>query len=94
MMTEEDIRREAQEEFSKGVMQLAMDAIREANTLPAGPASEKENLDSIKHLIKRLAVHQVSLDASARKASKWLVILSVIMAVGAVFQVLSFFWGR
>lgn len=93
-MREEEIEREAREEFSKGVMQLAMDVIREANTVPAGPASEKENLDLIKHLLKRLAVHQVSLDASGRKTSKWLVILSVIMVFGVVFQILGFFCGR
>jgi hypothetical protein len=71
-----------------------MDVIREANTTPTGPASEKERLDTIKHLIKRLAVHQISLDARAKKVSQWLIILSEIMAVGAVFQVLSYCSNR
>lgn len=94
---EEDIKREAEAEFKKPFKQLAEDIIREANTLPEKPAGEHENLDIIKHLIKRLALHQISLECKAEqsnllliRANRWLIVLSVIMAIGAIFSILSF----
>ena len=90
-MTEKDIKREAEAESKKPFEQLKQDIIREANTLPEKPAGEKENLDIIKHLIKRLALHQISLEAKAKKANILLIVLSVIMAIGSLFSILSFF---
>ena len=92
-MEENDIENEARLEFKKNMEELVKDIIREANTLPKGqPASEKENLDIIKHLIKRLAVHQISLDNRAKKINILLIILSFIMTIGAIFSILSFFY--
>lgn len=88
-----NVENEALLEFEKNTEELVKDIIREANTLPKEqPASEKENLDIIKHLIKRLAVHQISLDDRAKKINYWLIILSIIMAIGAIFSILSFFY--
>lgn len=89
-MTEEEIAREAEAESKKPFEQLKQDIIREAITLPEKPAGEKENLDIIKHLIKRLALHQISLEAKAKKANILLIVLSVIMAIGSLFSILSF----
>lgn len=91
-MEEKYIEGEACLEVKKKPEELVKDIIREANTLPEEPASEKENLDIIKHLIKRLAVHQISLDDRAKKINYWLIILSFIMAIGAIFSILSFFY--
>ena len=52
--------KEAIDELNKNSLQQIQDIIDEAKTLPTGPAGEKENLDIIKHLIKRLAYQQVS----------------------------------
>ncbi len=90
-MKEEYIECEARLEFTKKARELAKDIIREANTPPQDPASEKENLDIIKHLIKRIAVHQISLDARAKWTNCWLIVLSGIMAIGAIFSILSFY---
>lgn len=91
-MTEKDIKREAEAEFKKPFEQLKQDIIREANILPENPAGEKENMDIIKHLIKRLALHQISLEEKAKKANIWLIVLSLIMAIGSLFSILSFFY--
>lgn len=91
-MEEKYIEGEACLEFKKNTKELIKDVIREANTPPIEPASEKENLDIIKHLIKRLAIHQISLDDRAKKVNHWLIILSVIMAIGAIFSFLSFIY--
>lgn len=91
-MTEKDIEREADSEFKKDFNELAKDIIREANTLPKEPATEKENLDIIKHLIKRLALHQINLELSSKKTNFLLVVLSIIMAIGSLFSILSFFY--
>lgn len=61
-MTEEQIETEVNREFDKEINQLAKDVIREANTLPKNPAPEKANLDLIKHLLKRIAVHQLIIE--------------------------------
>lgn len=90
-MTEEDIEKEANSEEEKNYKELIRDAIREANTCPKTPLAEKENLDIIKHLIKRLAVHQIILQKRTEDTNRRLFILSIIMAVGALFSVLTFF---
>lgn len=93
-MKDKDIECEVFWEFKKKPRELAKDIIREANTLPEKPAGEKENLDIIKHLIKRLAIHQISLDDRAKKANLLLLVLSVIMAIGSLFPILSFFYTK
>lgn len=70
----------------KKISQLGKDIIREANTLPDKPASEEENLDIIKHLIKRLSVHQLLIEKQTKKTNFILIILSFIMAVSAIKQ--------
>ena len=97
-MMEKNIEGELCLEFQKNRNELIKDIIREANTLPENTASEIENLDIIKHLIKRLAIHQVSLDDSAKRMNNLLIFLSIIMtilsfimAIGAIYTVLSFY---
>jgi hypothetical protein len=90
-MNEEDIEKEANSEEKKKTKELIKDTIREANTGPENPLEEKENLDIIKHLIKRLAIHQIILQKRAGDTNRWLIVLSVIMAVGALFSILTYF---
>ena len=89
-ISDEKIKTEAHDEFRKSLDHLAQDIIREANTLPGGPASEKENLDIIKHLLKRIALHQLVLDKQNRRTILILIILSIIMAVGSFFTILQY----
>ena len=92
MMTEEQIEHQYQDELSKNAKKYITDAIREAATLPDNqPASAEENLDIIKHLLKRLAIHQIMLEEKAKTTNCWLIVLSIIMAIGSLFTVLSFF---
>ena len=86
-----DAGKEADIELKKSSRQLAEDIIYEANKLPDAPAGEQENLDIIKHLLKRIALHQLALDEQGRKTNKRLLVLSVVMAVGAFFTILQFF---
>jgi hypothetical protein len=90
-LSENEITSEAQQEFLKKSEQLAKDIIREANTLPKKPASEKENLDIIKHLLKRIALHQLTLDKQTKRTNFILILLSIIMAVGAFFTILQYY---
>lgn len=90
-ISEEQVRREIEDEFAKGLTTLARDITREANTHPTQPEGEKENLDIIKHLIKRLAIHQVCLVHQSKRTNRRLRILSIIMAIGALFAVLEYF---
>ena len=92
-MNEKDIEKEAYLEHFKDSNQLIKDTIREANTLPKTPASEKDNLDIIKHLIKRLAMHQVSLENEASKTNKWLLWLTVISTIATVISLINIFEG-
>ncbi len=92
-MTEEAIENEVELEFTKNIKELAKDAIREANENPRNPAGEKENLDIIKHLVKRLLVHQLILEDRVNKTNCWLIFLSIIMAVGALLSIFSFLKG-
>jgi len=92
IIKEEEIEQELKQEFKKRHTDLAKDIIREANTLPEEPAGENENLDIIKHLIKRLAVHQLIIEEQAKIANARLVVLSIIMAIGAIFTILGFFY--
>lgn len=89
-ISDEKIKTEADDEFRKSLGHLAQDIIREANTLPGEPAGEKENLDIIKHLLKRIALHQLVLDKQNRRTILILIILSIIMAVGSFFTILQY----
>jgi len=93
MADEEKTREQASAELAKGPQQLGEDIIREASTHPDMPEGEKENLDIIKHLLKRIALHQLALDRQGRRTNLILIVLSIIMAVGALFTVLQFFCG-
>ena len=88
-MNEKDIEKEAYLEQFKNPNELIMDAIREANTLPKTPASVKQNLDIIKHLIKRLAMHQVSLEKEASKTNSRLLLLTIISTIAAVISLVN-----
>lgn len=93
-MNEAEIVSEAKQEISKNIQELIKDSIREANTLPkslASAASEKENLDIIKRLVKRLAIHQLILTQRADNTNRLLLILSFISAIGVIFSVWSYF---
>lgn len=89
-MKEEELQREVDDEFNKDYRHLARDVIEEANTLPEKPAGEKENLDIIKHLIKRMAVHHLSLEHQAKRTNRILIFLSVVMALGALTTLVDF----
>lgn len=80
---------------SKETIELVKDMIREANTpIPMDKcAYEKMNSDIIKHLIKRLATHQVILSDRAKKTNYWLIVLSIIMAIGSISSVLTFLYS-
>jgi hypothetical protein len=91
---EDNIRNEAAAELRKEADQLAADIIREANTHPEKPEGEKENLDIIKHLLKRIALHQLTIDAQGKRTNRILIWLSIIMAIGSLFTVLQFFFGK
>ncbi len=87
-MEEKDIQREWSEEKNKKIDKLGEDIIREANTSPKGPAGEKENLDIIKHLIKRSALHQLLIEKQAKQTNLW---LSVIAVIGVIYTILSYY---
>ena len=88
-MDEKQVEEEVEKEYKKSPREFAKDAVREANNLPRKePASVEQNLDIIKHLIKRLTIHQTILEDKAGHLTKWLIILSVIMALGVVIQLL------
>jgi len=91
LISAEKIKKEANDEFKKSLPHLAQDIIREANTLPSEPAGEKENLDIIKHLLKRIALHQLVMDKQNRRTICILILLSIIMVVGALFTVLQYY---
>lgn len=92
-MTEEAIKAEVELEFTKNIKELAKDAVREANENHQNPAGEKGNLDIIKHLVKRLLVHQLILEDRVNRTNYWLIVLSIIMAAGALLSIVSFFKG-
>jgi hypothetical protein len=81
--------KEGNEELLKEPKQLIYDIIREANTLPKNCAAPEQNLDIIKHELKRLAEHQVILEEKSSQTNLILVILSVIMAFGSVAGIVS-----
>ncbi|GEM_PF-2739250 len=88
-MNEKDIEKEAYLEKFKKSDELIKDAIREANTIPKTPAGEKQNLDIIKHLIKRLAMHQVSLERQASNTNKWLLVLTIISTIATIISLIN-----
>jgi hypothetical protein len=81
-MTESEIKKEAQEELTKKPLQMIEDVIREAN-----PNIPRDNLDIIKHVIKRFAVQQASLVNKAKWTNRWLIILSIVMVLAGVAQI-------
>ena len=90
-MATDDLRREVEAEFNKSDVQLGLDLIQEA-------LANREPADSAKHLLKRMGLHQLVLDRQVRQTNQWLLILSVVMAigslasiVGAVFSVLAYY---
>lgn len=88
-MKEKEVESEAEAELGKATIELVKDTIREANNIPQQVAGEKENLDIIKHLIKRLTVHQIILEDRANKMNLILLWLSVVMTISALFSILS-----
>lgn len=88
-MDEIEVKREAESETTKNAIELIKDSIREATTLPRSPASEKENLDIIKHLIKRLAIHQIVLEEKANKTNCLLLFLTIISTIATVLSLIS-----
>lgn len=88
-MDETTIEFETKQETTKSIEELIKDSIREANTLPKHPATEKENLDIIKHLIKRLAIHQAVLEKKTSETNKLLLVLSFISTIVAFLSLAS-----
>ena len=91
MLTENQIKEEVSAEFGKSIDELMFDIVREANSEREDSASEKLNLDIIKHLIKRLDLHILNIEKKASFTNKLLIFLSIVGAIGAVFAVLDFF---
>lgn len=91
-MNEQSVVEEMKEELDKNHKELIKDIIREANTLPKSPAGEKDNLDIIKHLLKRLAVHQILLEEKANKTNFWLLVLTIISAIGVIISAAVACW--
>lgn len=89
-LTEEEIEQEKDDECTKKTPELIKDLIREANTTPKQPDGEQENLDTIKHLIKRLAVHQRLVEHKAKWTNRFLFLLSIIAATGSIISLLSY----
>lgn len=86
-MSKDDLKREVESEFAKSDVQLGQDLIQEA-------MANRPDQDSVKHLLKRLGLHQLVLDRQVRKANRWLFWLSIVMApasiVQAVYAVLAY----
>lgn len=83
-MEEKDIILACEQEKSKGADQLMKDIEREANTIPKNPADEKNNLDIIKHLIKRLAEHQILLEEQSKKTNLILLFLTLVTTIATI----------
>ncbi|MEE8186733.1 MAG: hypothetical protein V3T99_03610 [Nitrososphaerales archaeon] len=88
-MNEHEIEKEVHEEFAKGYPQLAADIIREANA----PLNNHDNVDLIKHLVKRVALHQLVLEGQAKWTNTLLVLLAFIGGVASVFTIMAYFAG-
>lgn len=91
MMNEKDIEKEAYLEKFKSPNELIKDVIRETNTLPneSEVAGETINLDIIKHLIKRLAIHQISLEQEASQTNSKLLWLTIITTIATIISSLN-----
>jgi len=79
-MTPDD---EVEGELCKSDHQLARDLIDEAM------AKRGNDLDNVKHLLKRVGFHQIVLARQSRRTNCWLLVLSVLMVIGAVASVIS-----
>ena len=79
-MSNDDLKREVESEFAKSDAQLGQDLIQEAMT-------NRSDSDSVKHLLKRLGLHQLVLDRQVKTANCRLLWLSVVMAIGAVASI-------
>jgi Mg2+ and Co2+ transporter CorA len=88
-MNETRVENEVKQETSKNTKELIKDIIREANSLPKNTANEKDNLDIIKHLIKRLAIHQIVLEGKTNETNRWLLFLSIVSTIAAILSFLS-----
>jgi hypothetical protein len=86
-MNENDIKSEALSHFDKDKIELAQDIIREAN-------QPTEPLDRIKHTLKLMALQQLVLADQAKRTNKWLIILSVVSAFGAIASIAALFVCR
>jgi hypothetical protein len=85
-MSVNDSRHEVEAEFAKTDVQLGQDLIQEAGAKRPEP-------DSVKHLLKRLGLHQLVLDRRLRWTNTWLLILSVIMAFGSLASIVEAFYA-
>lgn len=82
-MTEEEVENEAREELKKPTFDLIKDSIREANS------SKGDNLDLIKHLIKRLAIHQLILEERANKTNCLLLLMTIILVILTIVLIIK-----
>jgi hypothetical protein len=91
--SDDEIKKEVKEEFKKPKDKLAFDIVKEANSNydNSEAASEKVNLDIIKHLLKRLDLHIISIDKKAKWNNIILIFLSIIMAIGAIFAIFQYY---
>lgn len=85
-MSNDDLEREVESEFAKSDLQLGKDLIQEA-------MAQRSNDDSVKHLLKRLGLHQLVLDRQVRTANGWLLRLSVVMAIGALASIVQLIYA-
>ncbi len=91
VLNEKEIKKEAKIELNKTIENMAIDIIRESNSIPSQYLSVEENIDIIKHLIKRLDLQQLNTIKKQKLTNILLIILSIIMAIGSVFSILQFY---
>lgn len=81
---------EAQSELEKPPTQQINDLIDETNKEMNGADSVENNLDRIKHILKRIGFQQAAIDYKTSKTNKILIWLTCIAALPAIEAVIKF----
>lgn len=85
---------QAESELHKDSVQQINDLIEEANRLIQPPNiadSEENNLDRIKHLLKRIGFQQAAIDYKTSKTNKILIVLTGVAIIPAIETIVKFF---
>lgn len=84
---------EAQSELKKNSIDQINDLIAEANRIIDSPNeadSERNNLDRIKHILKRIGFQQAAIDYKTSRTNKILIWLTCIAALPAIEVIVKF----